>query len=582
MGHIIPKRTTSALTLAVLGALVLWASTAHAGGAADPSRASWTTESSWDIPGEYVVDFHDHVESPAIRTLLTSLGVTFRASFLEPSTRIQIVNIPGAVSTVLAKLRGDDRIENVEPHARVAALFVPDDPMYDQQWHISRVGAERAWELSIGRGVTVAVIDTGIACENFDKFKKATDLADTGCVTGRNFVGKKNHANDDHGHGTHVAGTIAQSTHNGLGTAGLAFGVRLMPVKVLSADGWGTTTGVADGIRWAADNGAQVLNLSLGSPRNSRVLQAAIDHARDQGVIIVAAAGNSGGSVGYPGASRGVIGVSATDSHDQLAWFSSRGKGVDIAAPGVKVLQQTICDRGLNGCEIFGEFNGTSMASPHVAGAAALLVGLGVTDADAVERYLTSTAKVVDDSDGGQDKYGAGLLQAGDAASRVVLTQTLTRLLALALLALLAFHWARKRGKTISAGSPGFWISAVTAGAGLLFFAPWVMSRHQLWVDLLSRPLGEWDLLLIGVSLHSFLPLANLFLPLVLILVLLRVKGTAPWLAGFTVGTAAYLASVAILGQLHTPFGWLITTIWCTVNAAVCVWLGSLLIADRR
>ena len=244
------------------------------------------------------------------------------------------------------------------------------------------------------------------------------------------------------------------------------------------------------------------------------------------------------------------------------------------------MLQQTICERGLNGCEIFGEFSGTSMASPHVAAAAALLVGLGVTDADAVERYLTITAQQVDDSDGGQDKYGAGLLQAADAAGRVVLTQTLTRLLALALLALLAFRWARKRGKTISAASPGFWLAAITAGVGLLFFAPWVLSRHQLWVDLLSRPFGEWDLL-IGVSLHSFLPLANLLVPLVLILALLRVKGAAPWLAGFAVGTAAYLASVALLGQLATPFGWLLTTLWCAVNAAVCLWLGSLLIAKR-
>jgi serine protease len=579
MGHA-NKRTVGALAATALGVLVLSATPAQAGGPSDPGKAGWTTESSWDIPGEYVVDFHDDIEPSTIRSLLTSLGVTFRASVLEPATRIEIVSITGAVSTVLTKLRGDTRIEHIEPHARAAALFVPDDPMFDKQWHLSRIGAEEAWGLSIGRGVTVAVVDTGIACETFENFKKATDLANTRCVEGRSFVGKGKHANDDHGHGTHVAGTIAQSTNNGLGTAGLAFGARLMPVKVLSADGWGTTTGVADGIRWAADNGAQVINLSLGSPRNSRVLQAAIDHAREQGVVIVAAAGNSGGSVGYPGASRGVIGVSATDSHDQLAWFSSRGKGVDIAAPGVNVLQQTICDRGLNGCEIFGEFNGTSMASPHVAAAAALLVGLGVTDAAAVERYLTETAKELDESDGGRDKYGAGLVQASDAASRVVVTQTLTRLIALAMLALLAFHWARKRGKTISAASPGFWLSALIAGVGLLFFAPWVLSRHQLWVDLLSRPFGEWDLL-IGVSLHSFLPLANMILPLVMVLVLLRVRGAAPWLAGFSVGTAAYLASVALLGQLATPFGWLVTTLWCAVNAAVCLWLASLLIAKR-
>src|SRR5690606_25816301 len=143
----------------------------------------------------------------------------------------------------------------------------------------------------------------------FGPFTKASDLALTGCVEGTSFV-RGTRANDDHGHGTHVAGTIAQSTNNGIGGVGLAFKARLMPVKVLSSNGWGTTAGVAAGIRWAADHGAQVINLSLGGPRNSKVIQAAVDHARSRGAIIVAAAGNSGGAVGYPGASEGVIGVS--------------------------------------------------------------------------------------------------------------------------------------------------------------------------------------------------------------------------------------------------------------------------------
>ena len=141
-----------------------------------------------------------------------------------------------------------------------------------------------------------------------------------------------------------------------------------MPVKVLNSAGSGAFSTIASGIRWAADHGAQVINLSLGGPRNSKVLQDAVDHARSRGVVIVAAAGNSGGSVGFPGGSEGVIGVSATDSGDKLASFSSRGKGVDIAAPGVNVVQQTICKKGRDGCEIFPGYSGTSMASPHVAG----------------------------------------------------------------------------------------------------------------------------------------------------------------------------------------------------------------------
>ena len=565
--------------LAFAGAL-LASSGAMAGEPDQPPTDVWTDETVWDIPGEYVVDFDDDTDESTIGDLLSTLGVSYQETALEDETRVEIVTIGGAASAALAALRVDPRVESVEPHARVRALFVPDDPMFDRQWHLSRVGAEAAWSMSVGRGVTVAVIDTGIACESFDEFARATDLADTRCVEGKDLVKRKGHANDDHGHGTHVAGTIAQSTHNGLGTAGLAFKARLMPVKVLSADGWGTTTAVADGIRWAADHGAQVINLSLGSPRNSMVLQSAIDHARSRGVVVVAAAGNSGGPVGYPGASRGVIGVSATDQNDGLAWFSSRGRGVDIAAPGVSVLQQTICDRGRNRCEVFSAFNGTSMASPHVAGAAALLVSLGVTDVGAVESILADSAKKLDGDEGGT-RFGAGLLQASTAAERVVYGQVLSRLLALLLGTVIAFRWAGRRGETASKGSPGYWIAALLAGVGLLFFAPWLVSRQQLWVDWLSRPLGDWDLL-IGASVHKFLPLANAVVPLALVLIFLRVRGAAPWLAGLSVGTAAYLASVIVLGQLATPFGWLLTTAWCAVNALVCLYVASLLLVKSR
>jgi serine protease len=150
---------------------------------------------------------------------------------------------------------------------------------------------------------------------------------------GYNFVAKNKIAADDQGHGTHVAGTIAQTTNNGIGVAGLAHCAKLMPVKVLSARGWGTMADVAEGIRWAADHGAQVINLSLGSPSKSAVVENAVKHSIKKGVIVVAAAGNSGRSVGYPAAYPGVIAVSATDKNDAIAWFSSRGPEVTIGAP---------------------------------------------------------------------------------------------------------------------------------------------------------------------------------------------------------------------------------------------------------
>src|SRR6185295_13851702 len=180
---------------------------------------------------------------------------------------------------------------------------------------------------------------------------------------------------------------------------------------------------------WAADHGAQVINLSLGGPRNSKVLEDAVKHALSMGSVVVAAAGNSGGSVGYPGATDGVIGVSATDPDDKIAKFSSRGKGVDIAAPGVNVTQQTICNKGRDKCERFPAYNGTSMASPHVAGAAALVVGLGVTDPAAVEAALQGSSRVVDTSDAAKKLSGAGILHAGAAVERVTLHHALVRLL---------------------------------------------------------------------------------------------------------------------------------------------------------
>lgn len=539
-------------------------------------------ETAWDIPGELLVDLGDDVDDSEAGALFGPLAVTFSPTALAAETRIHVVRAaPSRLGELVAKLSGDSRVEVVEPHARVRAMFVPDDPLLAEQWHLERVGAGRAWDFSTGRGVTVAVIDTGIACEDFDPFSKATDLADTRCVGGYNLVARNAHANDDHGHGTHVAGTVAQSTNNALGAAGLAFDARLMPVKVLSAGGWGTNADVADGIRWAADHGAQVINLSLGGPRNSRVLQRAVDHALKKGVVVVAAAGNSGGSVGYPGGCRGVIGVSATDSSDQLAWFSSRGSGVDVAAPGVNVTQQTICNGGKNRCERFPSFSGTSMASPHVAGAAALLVSLGITDPGAVERQLAASAR----SAGPKSHFGAGILDAARAVERGALKLALTRVLALAALIFVVFRWARRRGTkgpAVSPWSPSFLIPAFAAGPGLLFFAPFLLPRHLGTVDFLARPIGDWDLL-ISASLHGFLPFANVIIPFALVSLLLSVRRAVPMLAGLCVGTAAYLCSVLVLGNVASPLGTTVLSAWCTLNVIACAWLGrTVLSAEPR
>lgn len=548
----------------------------------EPTATSWDwpsgdgdlEESSWDIQGEILVDADDDLDPSAIADLAKAFGLTFTPTDLEAETKIEIAEVPvGSQAELIARLERDPRVQRAEPNARVRAFFTPNDPLMKDQWHMERVGATRAWDFATGRGVTVAVVDTGIACEDHGPFNKLPDLQQTSCVGGWNFVKNDEHANDDQGHGSHVAGTIAQSTDNGIGAAGVAFHARLMPVKVLNELGWGTTADVADGIRWAAGNGAHVINLSLGGPRNSKVLQDAVDFARSRGVVVVAAAGNSGGKVGFPGASEGVIGVSATGPDDKLAKFSSRGDGVDIAAPGVNVVQQTICNKGRDKCERYPGFSGTSMAAPHVAGAAALLVSLGVTDPAAVEAALRASARVVDEGDDAKKLYGAGILQAGGATARVTTVHALFRLIAVLGIAALVAGSARKKSRT--AASPwrlSFLIPALAAGPGLFFFAPWILPRVSFAVDALARPIADLDLF-VGASLHRFLPLANAILPFGLTALAFGARPARPVVAGFAVGTAAYLLSILALGEAASPFGKIALVAWCAANAAACAWL---------
>lgn len=546
---------------------------AHAGRGPVPEGVTPTRGDAWDIPGVVLVDAVDDIDASDEEALFDRLradfpDLTVEDTDLEHETHIHVALVsPDEEAALMAEARRDARVEGVEPLAWVAAQFTPNDPLYKDQWHMKRVGAERAWDYATGRGVTVAVVDTGIACETYGPFNKGTDLASTECVTGWNFVSNDTHANDDQGHGSHVAGTIAQSTNNGIGAVGLAFDARLMPVKVLNASGWGTTADVADGIRWAADHGAQVINLSLGGPRNSKVLQDAVTHARSRGALVVAAAGNSGGAVGFPGACEGAVGVSATDADDKLAKFSSRGPEVDIAAPGVNVVQQTICQGGKNKCEQYPGYSGTSMATPHVAGAAALLVSLGVTDPDALEKRLERSARVVDTSDGAERLYGSGVLDAAAAVRAVTWEHGLVRLALL--LGLGLFVGVAARRSNAKAASPlhaAFALGGLLAGPGLLFFAPLFLSRVHLAVDLLARPLGDLDLL-VGASLHRWLPLANALVPGALTVVSFHSKTLRTFTAGIATGTAAYLASVTLLGDASGGLG---MTLWCVANAIAC------------
>src|SRR5262249_39789441 len=197
----------------------------------------------------------------------------------------------------------------------------PNDPLYPKQWNFRQIGMPQAWKLAQGNGVTVAVLDTGIDYENYGKFHQLPDLAGLTFVDPYNFITNTTHADDDHGHGSHVTGTIAQATNNGIGVAGIALDVKIMPLKVLSASGSGSVAGIGDAIRYAADHGAKVINMSLGGRFGSKVLAKAVKYAHDKGVVVVCAAGNDGsGHVSYPAAYPGAVAVAATQ-YDETTTF---------------------------------------------------------------------------------------------------------------------------------------------------------------------------------------------------------------------------------------------------------------------
>jgi serine protease len=529
---------------------------------------------------EIVVDFDDGASAAEIAAAQRVLGLPLVPnSFMEREDHIRHALVPaGQAEAVAARVRGMHGVAAAEPNFRVRADFMPNDPQLSEQWNMTRVGAPTAWNFTCGRGVTVAVVDTGVACENHGEFTRVMDLAGTRCLPGYNFVSDRAHANDDQGHGTHVAGTIAQTTNNNFGVAGLAYCATILPVKVLDQDGYGSLADVAEGIRYAADQGAQVINLSLGGGFRSRVMEDAVAYARRRGVVVVCAAGNNGRYVESPASAPGAFAVSAIDAGDQIAWFSSRGPEVDIAGPGVNVLQQTICDHGRNRCEEFRAFSGTSMAAPHVAGVAALVVAMGVTDPNAVERVLRETAVAPEHGVRDRELYGAGIVNAARAVERVQTENAIARGAALLLmLALVVWQIRRRKGEL---ASPLAWaLPALLTSVGL-FFLPWFVSRVHPGVDLAMRPLGDWSIL-VSARFHRWLPFAHFGVVLALVGMGFGRKAWRAPIGGVALGTAAYLLAALYTGYNYAPFGVLLRGAWFLANIALCFWIARIAL-DRK
>lgn len=337
-----------------------------------------------------------------------------------PLSDISVISVtPGEEARSLDHFRTLGKTPTLNLVAK--AFFTSGDPYSSYQWHFDNIRLMEAHTLQRGAGVVVAILDSGLHASGDD--------SPICTVGGWNMVANTPDALDGNGHGTHVAGTVAQATDNGVGVAGVAPESCIMPVKVLDDAGSGGFADIAEGIRWASDHGARVINMSLGIAANyqmtsNSIMDSALDYAYAQGVTVVAAAGNDGfrKNVSYPAIYPTVIAVGATDLLNRKTRYSNFGSGLDLMAPGGDtsadrngdgfvdgVLQETFDDSGTFS---YWFYQGTSMASPHVAAIAALLIANGnATSPDEVRQALQQTSKDLGES-GYDNQYGYGLVQA--------------------------------------------------------------------------------------------------------------------------------------------------------------------------
>ncbi|MEC7985376.1 MAG: S8 family serine peptidase, partial [Myxococcota bacterium] len=329
-------------------------------------------------------------------------GRPLRQAAQVSSLGIQAIHVPEHMTALelIAKLRSTDEYTFVEPNflpslpsvtyrpmsthqiASANSAIAFNDPYESYQWHMDQIQADEVSSSYWGEDIVVAVIDTGVS-EGPDGFHSL--------IGGYDFINSDNDPSDDHGHGTHVAGTVAQQTDNGIGVRGVAPFASIMPLKSLDEDGIGSTLATTQAIEYAVDNGAHVINLSLVSEVSSTPERNAVIYAQEAGVAVIAAAGNDGRTmtgVGYPAAYPESIAVSAVGYNERLTDYSNAGPEIDFAAPGGDVdvdrngdtyadgvLQETIIDGSFN----YYFFEGTSMATPHVAGVYAVLMGAGAS-----------------------------------------------------------------------------------------------------------------------------------------------------------------------------------------------------------
>lgn len=312
----------------------------------------------FSVPERVVVRFRNALSDAAQDSILKSYSPLKKEKLRLQNT--VVITVPNGQAIIIAeRLAHDNRISYAEKDQVAFSSQIPDDQYFSSQWGLQTIKAPLAWDTTHGSSsALIAIVDTGIDGSHPDLESKIAGRA--------NFTTDADA--DDNGHGSHVAGIAAAATNNSIGVAGVGYDARLLSVKVLDYSGSGYYSWVANGITWAADNGAKVINLSLGGSFSSSLLQDAVNYAWNKGVVIVAAAGNNGNTLpSYPGYYANAIAVAATDSNDVKASWSNYGSWVALAAPGVNIL--STYPGG------YAYLSGTSMATPFVSGLAGLVFG---------------------------------------------------------------------------------------------------------------------------------------------------------------------------------------------------------------
>ena len=392
-----------------------------------PGQPSYTT-------GQVVVTFRPGTPVAEIARVYATHQC--REIYASPYAGYKLLAIPSSVTVLemVRRLSLEPSVLYASPNLYRRNHLIPNDPYYTYQWHLPRLNCSYAWDLSTGIGALVALLDSGVAYQTAGVYALAPDLAGTLFAPGYDFVNLDAYPNDDYGHGTHMAGCIAQTTNNLLGVAGVAFNATIMPVKVMDSTGSTAITAEVDGIYFAANNGAKIINMSLGGPGTSATEHTAVTYAYNAGVTIICSAGNAGSSIPeYPASYPECISVSAIRYDYTRPLYSNYGLYIDVCSPGGDlsvdqnldgfgdgILQQTFA--APNYTSFYYYFmEGTSPAAALVSGVAALIVSKSTLPLTPLQVTGILEGTATDLGTVGWDQYyGYGLVNAYLAVLRTL------------------------------------------------------------------------------------------------------------------------------------------------------------------